>query len=132
MRTAVIPLAAGRALSLPGRASTEVVGAPEGAASTLRIVEIAPETPDAPRRGPHVHDGFEEVIHVAAGTGVMQTDGGELPLKPGDTVLVHPGERHATYNTGAEPLRLVCFFPVPDIRPGTREFPGWDTERTDG
>jgi hypothetical protein len=28
-----------------------------------------------------------------------------------------------TICTGNEPLKLLCFFPVPGIRPGTREFP---------
>ncbi len=30
-----------------------------------------------------------------------------------------------TRNTGRETLVLLCFFPVPDIRPGTEEFPSW-------
>ena len=108
----------GTRLDLPGRLSIEILGE----ATTLRLVEIAP---GMPRRGPHVHDGFEEVIHVIDGTGRFRSDGGEIALAPGDTVIVPAGERHATENTGAGPLRLVCAFPVPDIRPGTREFGEW-------
>jgi hypothetical protein len=28
-----------------------------------------------------------------------------------------------TICTGNEPLKLLCFFPVPDIGPGAQEFP---------
>ena len=114
-------------LALPGRRSREVIGADCGAdRCTVRIVEILPEGPGDKRRGPHVLDGFEECSHVLAGCGVTRTDTGALPVGPGDTVLIPAGERHATYNTGTEILRLVCFFPIADIRPATREFDGWD------
>jgi quercetin dioxygenase-like cupin family protein len=117
----------GKALALPGRHSREVVAADVGAShATVRLVEVAPEVPGAPQRGPHVHDTFEECIHGLAGEGVMRTDAGALALSAGDTVLVPAGERHATSNTGAEALRLICFFPVNDIGPGTREFSNWD------
>jgi uncharacterized cupin superfamily protein len=123
----VIAMADSRAMNLPGRRSREMVGAESGASSsTIRWVEIEPDVPGAPRRGPHVHRGFEECIHVLAGEGVTRTDNGEHPVKAGDTVLVPSGERHATYNTGPGVLRLLCFFPVNDIRPGTTEFPSWE------
>lgn len=113
--------------ALPGRRATELVGAGHGAASsTLRIVEIDPDVPGRPPRGPHVHHGFEECIHILAGTGVTRCDSGEYPVQPGDTVLMPAEERHATYNTGKDVLRLMCFFPVNDITPGTVEFSTWD------
>ena len=111
-------------LELPGRTSREVISAANGAVlSTLRIVEIAPG-PTA--RGPHVHNGFEEVIHVLEGRAVLKTDGGDLKLQTGDTALVPSGERHQTVNLGEGVLKLFCTFPVADIRPGTREFESWD------
>lgn len=113
-------------LDLPGRIATEVASAATGASSsTVRLVEIAPGTA---ARGPHVHDGFEEVIHVLEGKGVLRTDSGDHPLLPGDTALVPSGERHQTVNTGDATLALSCFFPVADIRPGTREFESWDSD----
>ncbi len=33
--------------------------------------------------------------------------GGRRPA-PGDTVVIPPGLRHKLWNTGAEPLRLLC------------------------
>lgn len=114
-------------LALPGRKSSEVVSASHGADKvSFRIVEIAPAKPDETPRGPHVHYGFEECIYVLAGEGVMETPSDRLPIEAGDTLLVPAGERHVTQNTGKAPLRLLCFFPVGEVAPGTEEFPGWD------
>lgn len=122
----VISLKDARDKNLPGRRSREIVGADAGAiGSTIRLVEIEPDAPGAARRGPHVHYDFEESIHVLEGEGVTCTDSGEYPVTAGDTILVPPGERHVTYNTGSTVLRLLCFFPTNDIRRATEEFPSW-------
>ncbi len=124
----VIALKDTKAMNLPGRRAREMLGARTGAAaSTLRLVEIEPERAGERRRGPHVHHGFEECIHVLTGEGLTRTDEGEHPVAAGDTVLVPAEQRHATYNTGTGLLRLLCFFPVNDIRPGTVEFASWDS-----
>jgi mannose-6-phosphate isomerase-like protein (cupin superfamily) len=115
-----------RKLSLPGRSSMEIASGRMGADGvSLRLVEIAVPKPGDPERGPHVHYPFEEVIFVLSGEGCTETDGGSFPLKAGDTIVVSAGEWHATRNTGAVPLQLLCFFPVADIAPGTEEFPDW-------
>ncbi|MGH6925556.1 MAG: cupin domain-containing protein [Propylenella sp.] len=114
-------------LALPGRISREVLSGARGAKNaSLRIVEVAPVRPGEKPRGPHVHHGFEEAIHVLSGEGVTETESGRFPLKAGDTLLVPAGERHVTHNTGEGPLRLICFFPVGDVAAGTEEFSGWD------
>lgn len=124
----LIALGDARAMNLPGRRAREIVSAAAGAASsTVRLVEIDPDRPGAKPRGPHVHRGFEECIHVLAGEGVTRTESGDYPVKAGDTILVSAGERHATYNTGSGVLRLLCFFPVNDIEAATVEFPSWDS-----
>ncbi len=115
----------GQVLDLPGRIATELASAATGASTTtVRLVEISP---GSTARGPHVHDGFEEVIHVLEGKGVLKTEGGDHPIAPGDTALVPSGERHQTVNTGDVTLTLFCVFPVADIRPGTRELESWDS-----
>jgi mannose-6-phosphate isomerase-like protein (cupin superfamily) len=122
----VISPAEARRLSLPGRTSREIVSAASGGERvTLRLVEIAPLKPGDKKRGPHVHRGCEECIHVLSGSGVMETDQGELAVKAGDTILVPPGERHVTQNTGSEPLKLLCFFPAGNVGAITTEFPSW-------
>ncbi len=124
----LITLQDAKEMHLPGRRSREIVSAGTGSASsTVRLVEIEPVGPGAARRGPHAHHGFEECIHVLAGEGVTRTEHGEYPVKAGDTVLIPAGERHATYNTGQTTLRLICFFPVSNIAPGTVEFADWDS-----
>ena len=72
--------------------------------------------------GPHLHRDFEECIYVLSGQGTMHAESGQYPAGPGDILLVPPGEKHMTVNTGREPLVLLCFFPVPDVAAGTTEF----------
>lgn len=109
-------------LGLPGRTSLEIVSGERGARSvTLRLVEIPVPQPGEQPRPRHAHEDFEECIYVLSGTGCTEADSGLYPLKAGDTILIPPGERHATRNTGTEPLVLLCFFPVADISKRTRE-----------
>jgi mannose-6-phosphate isomerase-like protein (cupin superfamily) len=56
-----------------------------------------------------------------SGTGYTEADSGNYPLKAGDTILIPSGEKHATRNTGNEPLVLLCFFPVANIAERTHE-----------
>jgi mannose-6-phosphate isomerase-like protein (cupin superfamily) len=109
-------------LGLPGRTSLEPVCGEIGSRVTFRIAEIPPPKPGDAPRGPHLHDGFEECIYVLSGQGTTVAESGEIPIKPGDIVLIPAGEKHMTRNTGTEPLVLLCFFPVPDVTAGTTEF----------
>ena len=91
---------------------------------TFRIAEIAVPKPGDKPRGPHLHDGFEECIYVLKGTRRARVaESGEIPIKPGDIVLIPPNEKHMTRNTGTEPLVLLCFFAEPDVTARTEEFP---------
>lgn len=111
----------GQPLRLPGRSALEIVSGERGAKSvTLRLVEIAAK-PGAAERSSHHHAEAEECIFVLSGEGTTFADSGEFALRAGDTLLIPPGENHVTRNTGSSPLVLLCFFPVPDIRAGTRE-----------
>jgi len=114
--------AAAKSLGLPGRTALEIVSGAGGASGiTLRKVEIpVPSGGDAPRSR-HVHNDFEECIYVLAGEGITDADSGNYALKAGDAIVIPSGEKHATRNTGTEPLVLLCFFPVGDIRQGTAE-----------
>jgi len=108
-------------LGLPGRVSLEPVSGELGSRVTLRIAEIPPAQPGGKPRGPHLHDGFEECIYVLKGNGVTVCESGEIPIGPGDVVLIPPNEKHMTRNTGSEPLILLCFFPAPDVTAHTTE-----------
>ena len=118
----IVRAADARRLDLPGRTSYEIAsGAHGGASFTFRRVEIpVAATTEAPR-GQHRHRDFEECIHVLSGRGLATSASGDVEVGPGDTIVMPPGEFHATRNIGAEPLVLLCFFPVPDVRGGTEE-----------
>ena len=109
-------------LGLPGRVSLEPVSGDIGSRVTFRIAHIPPAKPGDPPRGPHLHDGFEECIYVLSGRGVTVAESGEIPIAPGDIVLIPPNEMHMTRNTGEETLVLLCFFAEPDVSAGTTEF----------
>jgi quercetin dioxygenase-like cupin family protein len=109
-------------LGLPGRTALEIVSGEKGARGvTLRLAEIPVQAPGEAPRGSHHHSDFEECIYVLSGQGTTFAETGEYPLKAGDTILIPPGEKHVTRNTGNEPLMLLCFFPVADIAKGTEE-----------
>ena len=119
----VLTQADAKSMGLPGRKSLEIVSGEKGSqAVTLRLVEIPVPQPGDKPRSMHFHKGFEECIHVMSGEGCTETEGGgKHPLKAGDTILIPSGEKHATRNTGKEPLVLLCFFPVADISQRTEE-----------
>jgi mannose-6-phosphate isomerase-like protein (cupin superfamily) len=111
-----------KALSLPGRTALEIVSGETGACGiTLRKVEIPVPFSSEPPRSRHFHNDFEECIYVLSGEGTTQADTGNYSLKAGDVIVIPPGERHATRNTGTESLVLLCFFPTGDISKGTTE-----------
>ncbi|HEX4535310.1 MAG TPA: cupin domain-containing protein [Candidatus Acidoferrum sp.] len=109
-------------LGLPGRTALEIVSGDGGVSGiTLRRVEIPVDaTGDLPRSR-HMHNDFEECMYVLAGEGMTEADSGNYAVKAGDAIVIPSGEKHATRNTGSEPLVLLCFFPVGDIRQGTAE-----------
>jgi mannose-6-phosphate isomerase-like protein (cupin superfamily) len=112
-------------LGLPGRTSLEPVSGEIGSRVTFRIAEIPVPKPGDKPRGPHLHHGFEECIYVLSGEGTTHAESGEIPIKPGDIVLIPAGEKHMTRNTGNVPLVLLCFFPTPDVTAATTEFPSF-------
>jgi mannose-6-phosphate isomerase-like protein (cupin superfamily) len=109
-------------LALSGRTSLEPVSGEIGSRVTLRIAAIPVANPADSARGPHLHHGFEECIYVLSGTGTMRAESGQIPIKPGDIVLIPADEKHMAVNTGSEPLILLCFFPVPNVTHGTEEY----------
>ncbi len=111
-------------LGLPGRRSFEIASADRGTRSiTLRKVEIPVASSPDSARGMHSHRDSEECIYVLSGQGTTHAESGDYPLHAGDAIVIPPGEKHMTRNTGSEPLILLCFFPVGDITRGMQEDP---------
>jgi quercetin dioxygenase-like cupin family protein len=118
----VFTQAQAKQLGLPGRKSLEIVSGENGAQGvTLRLAEIPVPQPGESPRGPHQHSGHEECIYVLSGHGTTFAESGEYPVKTGDTILIPPGEKHVTRNTGTVPLLLLCFFPSAEISKATVE-----------
>jgi quercetin dioxygenase-like cupin family protein len=109
-----------RFVPLPGRDAADPFAATDLAAQagiSMRIVELAA----MPGRRPHIHPGSAEVVFVAEGRGSLWLDGVRKPLQAGDCVLSPKGTPHATLPGGDTPMRLVCFFPHPDLRGNIEE-----------
>lgn len=56
----------------------------------------------------HYHLKTEEIYYITHGTGRMKIGEETQEVKPGDAVAIPPGAKHKLWNTGAEPLRLLC------------------------
>lgn len=95
---------------LPGRRSANPLAGIE-ATSSLRVVEL--ERTEG--RKAHRHPHSEEVVYVATGSGSVWIDGETHPVASGDVVVIPTGVAHATVPSEGETMRLICFFPHPDL-----------------
>jgi mannose-6-phosphate isomerase-like protein (cupin superfamily) len=66
----------------------------------IEIFDVGGVTP------PNAHRAAHETFVVLYGQGIAITDAGQIPLKPGSTLLVRPGGTHVVKNTGS--TRLYC------------------------
>jgi len=56
----------------------------------------------------HYHVRTEEIYYITQGTGRMRIGDEIREVRVGDAVAIPPGARHKLWNTGTEPLRLLC------------------------
>ena len=56
----------------------------------------------------HFHKVTEEIYYITHGAGRMRIEGEVREVKPGDAIAIPPGQKHKLWNTGSEPLRLLC------------------------
>ncbi len=56
----------------------------------------------------HYHARTEEVYFITHGTGRIRIEGESREVRVGDAIAILPGQKHKLWNTGAEPLRLLC------------------------
>ncbi len=52
----------------------------------------------------------DEVYYILSGTGVMQMNGNEFPVKAGDAILTRPGSSHGLKQTGKDDLTLIIAY----------------------
>ena len=56
----------------------------------------------------HYHRRSEEIYFFTAGRGRMKLGDEESEVSAGDCVVIPPGAEHKLWNTGEEPLVLLC------------------------
>ncbi|MBD3175186.1 MAG: cupin domain-containing protein [Armatimonadia bacterium] len=86
----------------------EVITRADGAPSfSMRVFDLEPggHTPQ------HDHP-WEHQVFILEGRGTVWSESeGDIPLAPGDTVLVMPGERHQFRSAGEGVFRFICLIP---------------------
>jgi len=76
----------------------------------------------AERPGFHRH-AEDEADYILSGQGIMQIDGVDHDLAPGDTVFIPGGTWHGARGVGSEPLRLLYVFAAQSFDAIVYEFP---------
>ena len=96
-------------LDLPGRRFRWLVaeGRVKAENCSVCVIRIAPGDKVFPA---HSHPNGEEVIYILSGSGRVLVDGDVAPVRTGSTVLFPQGKPHMLHNTGAEEMKVVCFF----------------------
>src|ERR1044071_2271106 len=56
----------------------------------------------------HYHAKTEEIYFITRGRGRMRIEGELAEVKTGDAIAIPPGKKHKLWNTGNEPLVLLC------------------------
>ena len=56
----------------------------------------------------HYHPRAEELYFLTAGRGLMRLGDEEREVVAGDCIVIPPGAPHKIFNTGDEPLVLLC------------------------
>ncbi|QQS44827.1 MAG: cupin domain-containing protein [Acidobacteriota bacterium] len=54
----------------------------------------------------------DEIYYILSGSGIMQMNGKEFPVGPGDAILTRPGSSHGLKQTGDSDLVLMISYEV--------------------
>ena len=56
----------------------------------------------------HYHRQTEEIYFITHGHGRIRIENELRNVSVGDAIAIRPGQKHKLWNTGTEPLRLLC------------------------
>lgn len=84
----------------------ELAGGPTGNAENQSLAEAT--VPPGGETEEHYHRASEEIYLFTHGSGRLRLGDEESDVSVGDTVVIAPGTRHKLWNTGDDPLRLLC------------------------
>jgi mannose-6-phosphate isomerase-like protein (cupin superfamily) len=93
-------------ITADGSSIREVAGVPSGNASQQSLAEAT--VPVGGETVEHYHPVAEEIYHFLGGIGRLRLGREEADVGAGDTVVIAPGLRHKLWNSGSEPLVLLC------------------------
>jgi quercetin dioxygenase-like cupin family protein len=102
---------------LPGRSAADPFGGLDAAGLSMRVVHLAAGAKRRPHRHPHSY----EAIYVVEGNGHFWENGRARRVGEGDCVLVALGVPHATIPDRDAGMKLVCFWPHPDLASNIEE-----------
>jgi mannose-6-phosphate isomerase-like protein (cupin superfamily) len=89
-----------------GSVIRELAGVPTGNSANQSLAEAT--VPPGAETEEHYHRASEEIYFFTGGSGRMKLGDEESEVTVGDTVVIPPGTPHKLWNTGAEPLKLLC------------------------
>jgi mannose-6-phosphate isomerase-like protein (cupin superfamily) len=84
----------------------ELAGVPTGNAVQQSLAEAT--VPPGGETEEHYHEVTEEIYLFTSGSGQMKLGDERSEVSAGDTVVIPPGAPHKLWNTGSEPLKLLC------------------------
>lgn len=83
-----------------------------GSPASFHIVQIKQDSET------HYHKRTTEIYHVLEGEGHLELDGERVPLRPGSTVMIHPGCHHRAVGN----LKIINV-PIPAFDPDDEYLP---------
>ena len=93
-------------ITADGSRIREIAGVPSGNAINQSLAEAT--VPPGGETVEHFHRETEEIYHFVQGSGLMRLGSQEARVRAGDSVVIAPGLPHKLWNTGDEPLVLLC------------------------
>jgi quercetin dioxygenase-like cupin family protein len=63
----------------------------------------------------HFHNRRESLLLIISGEAAEYVEGKEHPIKTGDVIFIHPGEKHTIVNNSDKDLRFLEFFTHPPV-----------------
>jgi mannose-6-phosphate isomerase-like protein (cupin superfamily) len=93
-------------ITADGSSIRELAGVPTGNAANQSLAEATVEPGAATTE--HFHRTSEEIYLFTRGMGRMRLGTDEGDVRAGDAVVIPPGTRHKLFNTGTDPLVLLC------------------------
>ena len=89
-----------------GSTIRELLGIPTAPVRNQSLAEATLQPGQATQR--HHHRLAEEIYYITEGSGLMEVDGVERRVGPGDAILIPPGAWHTLHADSGTVVRLLC------------------------